>query len=193
MVEATSRAPRDPRRLARAVSATLVAYAATEAGVAVLSAVEIGRLMNGAAELSIGGRLAYFATMTAWQAAYLLTAALGLLWFYRANQNAAALASDKSISPVWSIVWFFIPIANFAMPFKAMSETWRISLSPANWKEAPLPERVSFWWGLLLLSSLLNVMEGYPGQTGQDPGPLLLRRIVREISDAQASAGSDRD
>ncbi|WP_312165526.1 DUF4328 domain-containing protein [Phenylobacterium sp.] len=207
MVETNGRAPRDPRRLARALSVTLVAYAATEAGMAVLAAMEIGRLMNGAAELSIGARLAYFATTAAWLAACLLTAALGLLWFYRANQNAAALASDKSISPAWSIAWLFVPIANCVMPFRAMSETWRISLAPANWKETPLPERVSFWWGLYLLSALLGVMEGYPGRTGQDPGPLLLsmelklasscmaigaalllRRIVREISDAQAGA-----
>lgn len=173
----------------------------------VLSAAEIGRLMNGAAELSIGGRLAYLMTIATWLVTYLLMVTLGLLWFYRANRNAAALASDKSVSPAWSIAWFFIPIANFVMPFRAMSETWRISHSPMNWRETHLPERVSFWWGLLLLSSLLGVMEGFPGETGQDTGPLLLsmelkllgscmatgaalllRKIVREISEAQATA-----
>lgn len=207
MATATGRPSKDPRRLARAVSATLVAYTATEAAMAVLSAVEIVRLMNGAAELSVGGRLAYFATMTAWLATYFVTAVLGLLWFYRANRHAAKLASDKSISPVWSVVWCFIPLANFVMPFRAMSETWRISHSPADWRATPLPERVSFWWGLLLLSTLLGVMEGNPGGTVKDPGPLLLsmelslagscmaigaalllRQIVREISDAQAGA-----
>lgn len=207
MIETIGQAPRDPRRLARAVRAILVAYAATEVGMVILSAVEIGRLMNGAAELSVGGRLAYFMTMAAWLATYILMVALALLWFYRANRNAAALASDKSVSPIWSIAWFFIPIANFVMPFRAMSETWRISQSPTNWRETPLPERVSLWWGLLLLNSLLSVMEGYPGEAGRDVGAqmlsmeltllascmaigaaLLMRQIVREVSEAQAVA-----
>lgn len=207
MAETNGRAPRDQRRLARTVSATLVVYAATEAAMTVLSVVEVGRLMGGATELSIGGKMAYLATMISWLAASFAMAALSGIWFYRVNRNAAVLAADKSISPAWSIIWFFVPLANLVMPFKAMSETWRISLSPANWKDAPLPERVSFWWGLLLLSSFVNAFGGFPGETGADPGAtllgmelkalgsamavaaaLLLRRIVGEISQAQAGA-----
>lgn len=205
-VKAVGQSRKDPRRLARAVSATLLAYAATEAAMAVLSAVEVGRLMSGASDLSIGGKLAYLTTMTSWMAAFVAMAALSGLWFYQVNRNAAALAADKSISPAWSIIWFFVPFANLVMPFKAMSETWRISLSPTNWKNAPLPERVPFWWGLLLLSSFVNALGGFPGEAAADPGAallgmelkvlgscmaaaaaLLLRRIVGEISQAQAA------
>ncbi|MGI0036951.1 MAG: DUF4328 domain-containing protein [Nitrososphaera sp.] len=46
-----------------------------------------------------------------------------LLWFYRANRNLRALGgTGLRFTPGWAVVWWFVPIANFWMPYKAAVE-----------------------------------------------------------------------
>jgi hypothetical protein len=49
------------------------------------------------------------------------------MWIYRTNANAHSFSSDMSITPGWSIGWFFIPFANLVMPYLGVQETWRES------------------------------------------------------------------
>ena len=88
-----------------------------------------------------------------------VTGALFLKWTYRVNMNARILAPDKPVSQGWAIGWYFVPIASLWLPYKAMSETWRISADPKNWKTAPVGSVLRWWWAAMLLASF--VANGY--------------------------------
>ena len=56
-------------------------------------------------------------------------------WIYHASSNAHATSRiGLVISPGWAVGWFFIPFANFVMPYQAMREIWAASENPGNWK-----------------------------------------------------------
>ncbi|MGH1343032.1 MAG: DUF4328 domain-containing protein [Nannocystales bacterium] len=67
----------------------------------------------------------------------------------RANHNARALGGPEhgmTVSPGWTVGWFFIPFANWVRPYQAVREIWNVSE----------PERsgpVALWWGLWLTVS----------------------------------------
>jgi hypothetical protein len=80
----------------------------------------------------------------------LVTAICFLRWTYLVNSNAHALgAVGMTITPEWAVAWYFIPILNLFMPYKAMDETFRAShpdYGPNDWKQAPRPLIVPLWW-----------------------------------------------
>jgi hypothetical protein len=45
-------------------------------------------------------------------------------WIYRTNANAHLLGGDMTISPGWSVGWYFVPVANLFKPYEGMKETW---------------------------------------------------------------------
>src|SRR5207237_10475885 len=49
------------------------------------------------------------------------------MWIYRTNANAHSFSTDMTITPGWSVGWFFIPFANLVMPYRGVQETWRES------------------------------------------------------------------
>ncbi|MEJ8560442.1 DUF4328 domain-containing protein [Yoonia sp. GPGPB17] len=79
-------------------------------------------------------------------------------FLYLASRNAAAINDDpKMITPGWAVGWYFVPIANLWMPFKAMKQTWS-RLIPS---EAP-PAWLGLWWfswiGMSIFDRLLGRM-----------------------------------
>jgi hypothetical protein len=49
------------------------------------------------------------------------------LWTYRVAKNAAAMGARLSISPGWSVGYYFIPIVSWWMPYSAMTQVWDAS------------------------------------------------------------------
>lgn len=90
---------------------------------------------------------------------YIPSVVLFCMWIYRANSNARALgARDMAISPGWSVGWFFIPFANWVMPFRAMSEIARASdprVTDGRWHLGLLPGIIPMWWGAWLISGFM--------------------------------------
>ena len=92
---------------------------------------------------------------------WILHITLYCVWKRRSMRNAWILAADAgrkpSISPGWSIGFYFIPIMMWFMPFKAMKEIWQTSV----------PERrlglLSLWWGSWILYQIteqtINIVE----------------------------------
>lgn len=88
-----------------------------------------------------------------------------LLWLYRANKNLAALGNPPSrieFTPGWAVGWFFIPLAQFYMPYKAVREVWEKS-DPAIKTEddfmfTPTGSSVLLpvWWVSWIVMSLLG-------------------------------------
>ena len=90
----------------------------------------------------------------------LATAILVLTWIHRANHNARQLGTaDMHFTPGWAVGWYFVPIAWFWKPYQAMSEIWRASASPTDWRAAPVSPLLRWWWGLWLAPWGLGLVE----------------------------------
>jgi hypothetical protein len=77
------------------------------------------------------------------------------LWIYRANRNLYKhQLHGMEFTPGWSVGWFFIPIATFWMPFRAMREIWKGSTTIDNddekehWKTNEPSSILGVWWAL---------------------------------------------
>lgn len=77
-------------------------------------------------------------------------------WIYGATANAHTLSDAMTISPGWSVGFFFVPIVSLFKPFQALSETWQASLSPDDPDDVPIPVVMRWWWGLWLLGNILG-------------------------------------
>lgn len=128
------------------------------------------------------------------------------IWIYRASANAAVIMpTDQRIKPGWAVGWFFVPFANLWMPYRAMRQTWNSSMDGARGLESELPGWMGLWWGLWIVSNILAQVSQQMVEGTQDLDAiatsnvidlinavlgiavaLLFRRIIREVSAAQA-------
>lgn len=86
------------------------------------------------------------------------------IWSYRAMAQAHRREPTLTISPVWSVGWYLVPIAWYWKPYEAMREIWKGSAS-----DAQLAERttlIAWWWGAWVvrgvLDPLLFLLPGMP-------------------------------
>ena len=77
---------------------------------------------------------------------------------YRLRTNVEALgARDLPISRGWTVGWFFVPIANLFMPFKAVRDVWNASVPVTGpWIENSASALVPCWWFLWIASNISN-------------------------------------
>lgn len=103
-----------------------------------------------------------------WLLLFTITGIFFLKWIYRANRNCRGFgANDMQFSSGWSVGWYFIPVMNLFMPFKAMKEIWLVSIKgPENWQiiddagekkkgEIVLKLWWTLWTGVLVLPLVL--------------------------------------
>ena len=128
-------------------------------------------------------------------------------WIYRASANAHAVGAEMSITPGWAVGWYFVPIANLAMPYQAMRETWDSSHESAALEEERDTFLLPLWWGLWLVTNLVSNVSAFGG--GFDATPtalsltanlvaallnvplcLVLIRIARRLEQVQRIAAS---
>lgn len=94
-------------------------------------------------------------------AVFAATVLVFAIWIYRVAQNARALgAAGFTITPGWAVGWYFLPIANLWMPYKAMSEIWRASRNPAGWQADRAGEFLGWWWAMWVVSYLVGNASG---------------------------------
>jgi hypothetical protein len=87
----------------------------------------------------------------------LLTSVLFLRWIYFSNANAHALkANGMQFTPLWSILWYFVPIAHLWKPYQAMNEIWKCSENPHQWTLIKTDSILHWWWFLWILSLLAD-------------------------------------
>jgi hypothetical protein len=90
------------------------------------------------------------------------TVVMWLVWQYRAHANLRPLgATGLKFSPAWVVGWWFIPFADFAMPYLTVRELLKASDPAAgaiDWKAGRAPPLLVLWWagflGRILLGSL---------------------------------------
>jgi hypothetical protein len=93
----------------------------------------------------------------------------------RANKNARALgALGMKFAPGWCAGWWFIPIANYFMPYRCMAEIYRASDPQGGygWSSASVPGTFPLWWGLWVIG---NILSGVSNRMGFSDSPELVR------------------
>jgi hypothetical protein len=89
----------------------------------------------------------------------LVIVVLWLLWQYRAQSNLAALGAENlRYTPGWAVGWWFIPIANFAIPYLTVRELVKASNPEAgaiDWAATRTPAIIPLWWGAWLAHIIL--------------------------------------
>jgi Na+/melibiose symporter-like transporter len=86
---------------------------------------------------------------------FLVVLVMYFIWFFRSKRKSVELGSrDIQYSPGLSVGCHFIPFANLIMPYQAMSELWKSSLNPVDWKNQPLSPAVGVWWTLWILNNI---------------------------------------
>lgn len=97
-----------------------------------------------------------------------------LLWLHRSAKNLPALGNPPSrveFTPGWAVGWFFVPLANLFMPYKAVREVWEKS-DPAIKTEVDLaftpaastPLLLGWWVSWIAM----NVMGRATSRLGRD-------------------------
>ena len=87
----------------------------------------------------------------------ILGGVLFFVWVYRANKNIRALgAQNLKFTPGWCVGWFFIPFANFWMPYRAVREISKASMNPHCWQSEEVEPFVNYWWVLAIGSFVLT-------------------------------------
>lgn len=80
-----------------------------------------------------------------------------LRWIHRANSNARHLGAEHmEFTPGWSIGYYFVPFLHLWKPYQAMSELWRASNRPSDWKYQVVSWLLPIWWALWICSNLLG-------------------------------------
>jgi hypothetical protein len=92
------------------------------------------------------------------------TAIAFLAWLSRAVENVPRLgAGTPSASPRWAIAWWFIPFANFGMPYDIVREL-RGRLRGDSRRVHP-PHLLAWWFAFLAGDVLAEVAAGLPFET----------------------------
>jgi hypothetical protein len=81
----------------------------------------------------------------------LVIVVLWLVWQYRAQSNLSTVGAENlRYSPGWAVGWWFIPIANFAIPYLTVRELVKASNPEAgaiDWAAVRTPAIIPLWWG----------------------------------------------
>jgi hypothetical protein len=100
-------------------------------------------------------------------------------WIYRTNANAHLFSSAMSITPGWSIGWFFVPFANLVMPFRGVKETWDESHDFAGRQQDKATPLLGWWWGLWLAT---NIASNVANLLGRNPSTLQGEAVFNLVS-----------
>lgn len=101
------------------------------------------------------------------------------MWIHRAHENLQIAGFPAlEYSPGWAVGWYFIPIANFFMPFRAMRELWNASHGAVGGYSQSAPPLLWIWW--------LCWIFGYSGGFGEVYGTIDLLGVAFNIPSAIA-------
>ncbi|MFM8941519.1 MAG: DUF4328 domain-containing protein [Phenylobacterium sp.] len=200
----------DPQPLARAVIVSIWVYLAASTLMGMSNLIVLDRFVTGS--LIEDGSPILWAPAFIYVLTLLVSGFLILKWTYRVSRNAHAFSQGLQVSPPWAVGWYFVPIGFLWKPFQALREAWQASSQPDNWKDAPVPVRMRWWWGLWLgtiflgqLSARFTAIEGpapealvaatvadIAGSLVDVPLCILLVGIVRDLSQLQTAEGARR-
>ena len=79
-------------------------------------------------------------------------------WIYQAHSNFYLIDGPaKQFTPNWAVGWFFVPIANLIVPFRAMRELWQGSHRVRINSDASAPNLLWVWW-ISWIAALFSIL-----------------------------------
>ena len=76
-------------------------------------------------------------------------------WLYvSARINHLSGIKGLNISPGWAVGWYFIPFANFVMPYRSLKETFKASFNREDWENVNVPDDFPAWWSTWLIGNI---------------------------------------
>lgn len=118
-------------------------------------------------------------------ATFIAAGILILKWIHRANYNARQLgATDMTFTPGWSIGWYFVPVANLWMPYRAMKEIWKASANPQDWKNEPVSSLLPWWWFLWIVSGTVGSVSNRLWLTAKTIDAYTVANLLDQVSNA---------
>ena len=80
-------------------------------------------------------------------------------WFFVSSKiNHLLGVKELSVSPGWSVGWYFIPFANLVMPYRSLKETFKASFNSEEWQNNEVPYDFPFRWATFLIGNgLANI------------------------------------
>lgn len=81
-----------------------------------------------------------------------------LMWIYRACRNVRVKSPQMGITPGASIGWYFVPFANYWMPYTAMREIWLETAVQAGMPASSDRGLLQTWWALFIARSLFGAV-----------------------------------
>lgn len=167
--EATGATYRSPRTPARVVTTLLGTAAVLDVAALIAYLAELRRWSAATAGSAVAdadlaaGDLRLGLLSAALLVVLLATVPAFIVWFHRLYTNLRALgATDVRFSSGWAIGAWFVPFLNLWRPKQIADDIWRASdpdadtVSGAHWRGRPVAGVVHVWWGLYLLSNLVN-------------------------------------
>ncbi len=93
----------------------------------------------------------------AWATMRIITAITFLTWIYRASQNLQALGNEaQEHSPKMAVIWWFVPVAHLAMPYRVMKEIWVGSNPhPRRCANLRMSRLIGPWWAAWICNVLV--------------------------------------
>lgn len=186
---------KDPTKLTR-VTVWLLYAGITIAVVAIISNfmeyqfladVQDGVYANAQAQAEADGKTSDRRQSVVSAAAVILFVASGiaiLTWIYRANCNARQLgAANLRFEPVWTVAWYFIPVANFWKPYQVMREIWQTSVNAAHWDAQKVSLFLPCWWTLWLISNALEQAAYRTAKRADDLESFLFANSVAQVAE----------
>ncbi len=96
------------------------------------------------------------------------------MWMHRAYRNLSALgAQGLQWSPAWAAGGWFIPLANFVIPYRVMRELWS---SSGGQPEPPAP---GYWWAAWLGANAVQIASNQVARFSRAGGDVL--GIVNDV------------
>jgi hypothetical protein len=127
-----------------------------------------------------GEDIILFLVFLTWPVAFLFSGVSFFVWSYRARANLdrAGLTGMK-YKPYWTVIGFIIPILSLFRPLQVMREIWSGSkylsrtANVESWQKVTAGRMVGFWWGLTLLTILMDRIVASFWEQTSTPGAFL--------------------
>ena len=143
---------RDNRPLCTTLSVLLTALPVIDLAIGILSGIDLRRLSTpeGVAHFLSPNLDALDVIMMIVGLGYLIVASITIplffAWKNRSCKNAWFLAPHRmSITPPWTVIWYFVPFAQLVKPLDAMKEVIEVSIP-----DDPPMKLADLWWTLLI-------------------------------------------
>ena len=80
------------------------------------------------------------------------------VWIYRLTTAIRATQGTSAYSPGWTIGWWFVPLANFVVPYFTVSDAWKRTMhgDARGWV-------VPVWWTTYIIAMICSTLFGFQG------------------------------